>query len=117
MEIVALVGMTDDETVRHLRAIRVGNVADLDGDARSVGGATLTARLLQRAGWTDVWQWSDNALLRAAEFLNDHGGYAPRHRANQYIPHEINAAYGTTLGPVATPGHGRQFGFTDWLGG
>jgi hypothetical protein len=82
----------------------------------ALGGATLTARLLQRAGWTDVWQWSDNALLRAAEFLEAHGGYAPRYQANQYIPHEINAAYGTTLGPVATPGHGRQFGFTDWLG-
>ncbi|MDT0277371.1 alginate lyase family protein [Blastococcus goldschmidtiae] len=83
----------------------------------ALGGATLTARILQQAGYTDVWQWNDNALLRAGEFLKNNGGYAPRYRANQYIPHEINAAYGTTLGPVATAGHGRQFGFTDWLGG
>jgi hypothetical protein len=83
----------------------------------ALGGATLTARILARAGYADVWEWSDKALLRAAEFLQDNGGYSPRYRANQYIPHEINAAYGTTLGPVNTPGHGRQFGFTDWLGG
>ncbi len=96
-----------------------GTTADRTGLTYSweaLGGATLTARLLQQAGWTDVWQWGDNALLRAAEFLHDHGGYAPRYRANQYIPHEINTAYGATLGPVAAPGHGRQFGFTDWLG-
>jgi hypothetical protein len=82
----------------------------------ALGGATLTARILARTGYPDVWQWSDQALLRAAQFLQTHGGYAPRYRANQYIPNEINAAYGTTLGPVNTPGYGRQFGFTDWLG-
>jgi hypothetical protein len=31
-----------------------------------LGGATLSARLLQQAGYRDVWQWSDRALLRAA---------------------------------------------------
>jgi hypothetical protein len=80
-----------------------------------LGGATLSARLLERAGYTDVWQWGDRALLRAATFLRDRGGFAPRHDVNQYIPHEINAAYGTNLGPVGSAGYGRQFGFTDWL--
>jgi hypothetical protein len=36
---------------------------------------------------------------------------------NQYIPHEINGAYGVNLGPTsATAGFGRQFGFVGWLG-
>ncbi len=82
----------------------------------ALGGATLTARILHNAGYPDVWHWSNDALLRAARFLDAHGGYAPRHRVNQYIPHEINTAYGVDLGPVAAAGHGRQFGFTDWLG-
>jgi len=34
---------------------------------------------------------------------------------NQYIPWEINNAYGVNLGPVNAAGFGRQFGFTDWL--
>lgn len=80
-----------------------------------LGGATLSARLLERAGFRDVWSWGDRALLRAATFLRAHGGYAPDYRVNQYIPHEINAAYRTNLGPVGAAGYGRQFGFSDWL--
>ena len=80
-----------------------------------MGGAALSSRLLERAGYADVWQWGDRALLRAAAFLDQHGGYAPSYRVNQYIPHEINTAYGVSLGPVGTAGYGRQFGFTDWL--
>jgi hypothetical protein len=80
-----------------------------------LGGATLSSRLLARAGYTDVWQWGDRALLRAATFLQQHGGYTPAYRANQYIPYEINRAYGTQLGPLGAVGYGRQFGFTDWL--
>jgi hypothetical protein len=64
-----------------------------------LGGATLSARLLQQAGYRDVWQWSDRALLRAATFLHTVGGYPARFRVNQYIPHEINGAYGVNLGP------------------
>ncbi|SFK92227.1 alginate lyase family protein [Geodermatophilus ruber] len=82
----------------------------------ALGGATLSARLLERAGYRDVWAWGDRALLRAAEFLRANGGYPAPFRVNQYIPHEINAAYGVALGPVGPAGHGRQFGFTDWLG-
>ena len=80
-----------------------------------LGGATLSSRLLARAGYTDVWQWGDRALLRAATFLQQHGGYTPAYRANQYIPYEINRAYGVDLGPIGPAGYGRQFGFTDWL--
>ncbi|MDT0277376.1 hypothetical protein [Blastococcus goldschmidtiae] len=80
-----------------------------------LGGATLSARLLERAGYRDVWSWGDQALLRAAQFVEDNGGYPPEYSVLQYIPHEINAAYGVDLGPVRSAGYGRQFGFSDWL--
>jgi len=82
----------------------------------AMGGATLSARLLERAGYSDVWSWGDRALLRAAQWLKGHGGYPPPYSVTQHIPHVINDAYGADVGPVAPAGYGRQFGFTDWLG-
>ncbi|HZI98695.1 MAG TPA: hypothetical protein VFD41_14335 [Actinomycetales bacterium] len=80
-----------------------------------LGGATLSARVLARNGYPDVYQWGDKALLRAAQFLHRNGGYPPQYSTNQYTPWEINNAYGTSLGPVNDAGYGRQFGYTDWL--
>jgi len=81
----------------------------------TLGGATLSAQLLARAGYPDVYGWSDRAILRAAEFLQRNGGYAPLYNTNQYIPWAVNKAYKVTLGPVNPAGYGRQYGFTDWL--
>lgn len=97
-----------------------GSYPEVDGEGlmyswEVLGGATLSARLLERSGYGDVWSWGDQALLRAAQFLEDHGGYPPEYSDLQYIPHEINVAYGVSLGPVEPAGYGRQFGFSDWL--
>jgi len=81
----------------------------------SLGAAALSAELLSRQGYPDVFEWSDQALLRAAEFAQGNGGYPPPYSVNQYIPWSINKAYGVDLGPVAAAGFGRQFGYTDWL--
>jgi putative cell wall-binding protein len=81
----------------------------------TLGGAVLSAELLSRAGYHDVYQWGDKALLRAAEFLHRQGGYPVRYSVNQYIPWSINRAYNVDLGPVNPAGYGRQFGYTDWL--
>jgi hypothetical protein len=81
-----------------------------------LGGVTMSAYVLEQVGYADVWTWGDSALLRAAQFLEDHGGYPARYTVNQYIPHMINNAYDVRLGPVAAAGYGRQFGFSDWLG-
>lgn len=81
----------------------------------TLGGATLSAELLSRAGYPDVWEWEDDALLRAAEFLERFGGFPPSYSTNQYIPWAINSAYGADLGPLQPAGHGRQYGYTDWL--
>lgn len=81
----------------------------------TLGGLTLAAELLWRAGYSDVWTWGDDAMLRAAQFLHRNGGYPPPFSTNQYVPWVINRVYGVDLGPVAPAGSGRQFGFTDWL--
>jgi hypothetical protein len=81
----------------------------------SLGAATLSARLLARAGYPDVYEWGDRALLRAAEFLHGHGGYPPEFVASNHVAWAINRAYGVELGPIGPAAHGRQFGFTDWL--
>lgn len=80
-----------------------------------LGGATMSAHILEQAGYADVWTWGDKALLRAAQFLEENGGYPVQYTVNQYIPHMINNAYEVNLGPVREAGYGRQFGFTDWL--
>ena len=92
--------------------------ADQDGLAYSwetLGGLTLAAELLWRDGYSDVWNWGDDAMLRAAQFLHRNGGYPPPFSTNQYIPWVINRVYDVALGPVEPAGSGRQFGFTDWL--
>lgn len=92
--------------------------ADDEGLAYSwetLGGLTLAAELLWRAGYSDVWTWGDDAMLRAAQFLHRNGGYPPPFSTNQYVPWVINRVYGVALGPVEPAGSGRQFGFTDWL--
>jgi hypothetical protein len=80
-----------------------------------IGGATLTARILSNSGYPDAYSWGNNALKRAGEFMKSINAYPPLYSVNQYIPWEINNAYGVSLGPVNAAGYGRQFGFTDWL--
>lgn len=81
----------------------------------TLGGATLSATLLARGGYPDVWEWGDQALLRATQFLQRSGGYPPRYSVNQYIPWVIGRAYAVEFVPEVPAGLGRQFGFTDWL--
>lgn len=81
----------------------------------ALGGAVLSALLLEGAGHADVWEWGDRALLRAAQFLHRSGAYPPRYDVNQYIPWSVNRAYDVDLGPLEPAGYGRQYGYTDWL--
>jgi len=79
-------------------------------------GVVLQALLLQNAGYTDVWQWEDQALLRAVQFMRNNKGFdsANFNAVNHWIPFVIDQVYGTTYASGAA-GRGRQFGFTDWL--
>jgi hypothetical protein len=84
---------------------------------QALGGAQLQALLLQRAGYGDVWEWSNRGFLRAARWLERNGGYAPPYSVNQYMPWIFDWAYATSVGPKNAAGMGRTFGFTDWLYG
>jgi hypothetical protein len=84
----------------------------------ALSGAIVVAKLLHLAGYSDVYEWGDRALLRAAEFIHSHrdvsGSYPPRHDHEQHVPWAINQAYDVDLGPVNDAGSGWAFGFTDW---
>lgn len=74
-------------------------------------GAVVQAQLLSRAGY-DAWNWSDKAILRAAQFLYNIGWTAQGDDGWQ--PWLINAAYGTNFptNEAATPG--KNMGYTQW---
>jgi hypothetical protein len=76
-------------------------------------GALAQAVLLERAGYTDVWQWSDRALLRAYLWLRDQALYPAQGDDRWQLP-ILDRAYGTTLwdGSKTTPG--KNAGWTDW---
>ena len=91
----------------------------IDDTGRTYSWEVLGARDAQRqdarrSGYGGVWQWSDKALLRAASSPERHGGYAPRYTKTSTCPGGQQGLRGGH-GPVNPAGHGRQFGFTDWL--
>jgi hypothetical protein len=81
----------------------------------ALSGYVALAELLHRQGY-DVYEWEDQALLRATEFLFE---------LEQEFPEEewwepdipvyriINFRYGTSF-PVERGGVGRNFGWTSW---
>jgi Alginate lyase len=84
-------------------------------------GAVAQAELLSRQGY-DAWNWGNQALRRAAEFLyglarrypDDHWAASGN---DAWIPWLLNRRYGTRFGTVAPTQPGRGLGFTDWTHG
>ena len=80
-------------------------------------GIALQGVLLHQNGYPDVWAWSNEGQRRAVDYLHRSGGMEGDnfHRVNHWVPWVVDAVYGTSYahGPA---GHGRNFGFTDWLG-
>lgn len=74
-------------------------------------GAIVQAEILYRAGYP-TWQWENNALLRAVQFLYMIG-WGPE-SDDYWQLWLINKAYGTTF-PVSSPVNpGKNMGWTDW---
>jgi hypothetical protein len=73
-------------------------------------GAMVQGLILQRAGYP-VLEWSDRALLRAAQYLY-RIGWAPT-GDDLYLPWLINYAYGTSYA-TDTAFRGKNMGWTDW---
>lgn len=74
-------------------------------------GATVAAQLLTRAGYP-AWEWSDQALLRAARFLYSIDW--PATGDDGWQPWLINYAYGTMFAATSSATPGKNMGFTQW---
>jgi hypothetical protein len=74
-------------------------------------GALVQAEILHRAGY-DAYNWQDQALLRAVQFL-DRLGWAPT-ADDEWLIWLVNRAYGTDFpaNPAARPG--KNLGWTNW---
>jgi len=78
-------------------------------------GALMQATILYRAGY-DVWNWENQALLRAFKWLHDEANF-PARGDDEWLPHIINYYYKKNF-PAAIPAKpGKNAGWTDWLYG
>lgn len=78
-------------------------------------GALVQAVILHRAGY-DVWNWQDQALLRAYKWLYQVADY-PAKGDDTWQVHLVNHFYGTDF-PAPVPARpGKNMGWTDWTHG
>ncbi len=75
-------------------------------------GALAQAVVLSRRGY-DVWNWEDQALLRAFEWLHDEAGY-PAPGDDRWQPHLVNWYYAECFPAQVPAQHGKNVGWTDW---
>ncbi len=75
-------------------------------------GALVEATLLNRAGY-DVWNWQDQALLRAYQWLHVECNFAATGDDTFEDP-LVDYAYGTHYWDGSPTNHGKNMGFTDW---
>ncbi|HMJ04191.1 MAG TPA: hypothetical protein VK506_14715, partial [Conexibacter sp.] len=79
-------------------------------------GAMLTTATLLDAVGRPPWEWSDRAILRAANWLNSVGRINGDWSLNKWPAWVLNHVYGASF-PTTRALMGRQIGFTDWLYG
>ena len=82
-------------------------------------GAVVQAQILYRQGY-DAWNWSNQALFRAAAFFGrlhaEFGGWWAVDD-DTWVPWMINHAYGTSFPTAPVVREGKNMSFTDWLYG
>ncbi len=74
-------------------------------------GIVVQAEILYRAGY-DTWNWQDQAILRAVNFLYDVGWKAEGD--DEWSPWIIDYRYGTSFHESAPARTGKNMGWTDW---
>ncbi|HET9948149.1 MAG TPA: hypothetical protein VFQ22_04470 [Longimicrobiales bacterium] len=70
--------------------------------------------ILERAGYP-AFQWEDQALRRAAEWLHEQAHF-PAEGDDTWLPQLLNHYYGARF-PVAVGVPGKNVGFTAWTHG
>jgi hypothetical protein len=79
-------------------------------------GATVQAEILSRQGY-DAWNWQDQALRRAVQFLHDldarYGGWWVSND-DEWNVWLVNSAYGTSFTTESPAGLGKIMAWTDW---
>ncbi len=78
-------------------------------------GALMQAIILYRAGY-DVWNWENQALLRALKWLYNEANY-PADGDDDWIPYIINHFYKAGFPAPFPASAGKNAGWTDWLYG
>ncbi|OGO16239.1 MAG: hypothetical protein A2Z14_13720 [Chloroflexi bacterium RBG_16_48_8] len=78
-------------------------------------GALAQAVILYNAGY-DVWNWEDQALLRAVQWLHMQADY-PASGDDTWQPHIVNYYYGTNFPAPIPSSPGKNVGWTDWTHG
>ncbi len=76
-------------------------------------GALLQAVILDRAGYDDVWEWEDKALLRVFTWLHDVAAF-PAGGDDSWQPFIINRHYGTSFPTQETSRSGKNVTRTCW---
>jgi hypothetical protein len=74
-------------------------------------GPIAAAEMAYRAGYSDIWECCDKALLRAVQF--NYRQKWPAEGDDKWIVPIINRAYGVSL-PVTGGGAGKNVGWTLW---
>jgi hypothetical protein len=74
-------------------------------------GIVVQAEILYRAGY-DTWNWEDQAILRAVNFLYNLGWAAEGD--DEWSPWVVDYHYGTSFHESAPARTGKNMGWTDW---
>jgi hypothetical protein len=85
----------------------------------AIQGWVLTAILLSRSGYPDVWTWESNAIRRTVQFMEDNNGLSSSnfHNVNHWVTYAVNKFNSPAVPTPFPAGIGRQMCFTDWLYG
>jgi hypothetical protein len=74
-------------------------------------GSVVAAEILHRAGY-DVWQWQDQAILRAAQFLYELE-WSPN-RDDEWTQWVLDSRYDTDFADTEAVNPGKNMGWTSW---
>ena len=76
-------------------------------------GALAQAVILSRAGYA-VWEWQDQALLRAVTWLHQECNY-PASGDDTWEPHVVDHFYLSRFPAPIPSSPGKNVGWTDWM--